>query len=276
MLWCRWRYFLPWCDACPWKPEPCGRPVTPSSLTTLWPQLSGWLGKMKWFHPILKSHHDTSSTDTLTESGHEIVPGLKPENRFAADRINDWGPTVSCIKGFRSFFWVNVCFTVTVKQRWNVELWNGCLGDFSASLGDLTIKIYFISLKCVQTGRIKTDRYLMTVQSWIRGFSLSCRSWMTFKKNPLSLMLKASVEAKHDTFSLDLQKHFVPRTSQAAPQQTTETESFNVVTHVSVVTLNERGTREWMDHLTEHTWKNSSSVHRRWEVKADVIKKGNK
>lgn len=64
--------------------------------------------------------------------------------------------------------------------------------------------------------------------------------------------------------SLDLQKHFVPRTSQAAPKQTMKMkiEIFNVVTHVSVVTLNERGTLEWKDNLTEHKWKNSSSVHR--------------
>lgn len=50
----------------------------------------------------------------------------------------------------------------------------------------------------------------------------------------------------------------------------------HLVAHISLVALNDRGTHEWMDNLTEREQKNGSLVHRRREEKARVITKQNK
>lgn len=55
-----------------------------------------------------------------------------------------------------------------------------------------------------------------------------------------------------------------------------EIEILHLVAHVSLVALNDRGTHEWMDNLTEQEQKNGSLVHRRREEKAHVIAKRNK
>lgn len=50
-------------------------------------------------------------------------------------------------------------------------------------------------------------------------------------------------------------------------------EILHLVAHASLVALNDRGTHEWMDNLTEQEQKNGSLVHRRREEKARVITK---